>query len=168
MKKISEQPEYQIWSQMKGRCMNKNHKKYQYYGGRGISVCDRWTEKGNGYINFIEDMGYRPTNKHSIERINVNGNYEPSNCIWIPISEQSVNKTHSAVVKPGDTFGKLTVLFEAEGIVRNNDPSRTRRFFTVKCTCGNEKTVRMDKLRQGKIQSCGSKNCNKYAPLITV
>jgi hypothetical protein len=163
--KVSEQPEYKIWSQMKGRCMNINHKKYQNYGGRGISVCDRWTEKGTGYTNFIEDMGYKPSSKHSIERIDVNGNYEPSNCKWILISEQSLNKTDTAVVNPGDVFGKLTVLFETEGKVRNNDSSRIRRYFMVKCVCGEEKSIRMDKLRQKETQSCGKRSCNKYAPI---
>jgi len=163
--KVSEQPEYQIWSQMKGRCLNENNKKYPNYGGRGISVCDRWTEKGKGYINFIEDMGYRPTDKHSIERVDVNGNYEPANCIWIPIREQSLNRTDSADVKVGDIFGKLTVLFETEGKIRNNNPNRIRRYFQVKCECGREKPIRMDKLRQRENQSCGERSCNKYAPI---
>jgi hypothetical protein len=162
--KVSEQPEYQIWSQMKGRCSNKNHKKYSNYGGRGINVCDRWTEKGTGYTNFIQDMGIRPTNKHSIERVDVNGNYEPSNCIWILISEQGWNKQASADVKPGDIFGKLTVISETEGKIRNNDKSRIRRYFIVRCQCGGEKSIRMDKLRERDNQSCGNRSCNKYAP----
>lgn len=163
--RISEQPEYQIWSQMKGRCTNKNNKKFPNYGGRGISVCDRWTEKGKGYLNFIEDLGYRPTDKHSIERIDVNGNYEPSNCKWLLISEQNWNKQESANVQPGDTFGKLTVVSETEGKIRPTNPNSIRRYFIVRCECGKEKTIRMDKLRQRKNQSCGERSCNKYAPI---
>ena len=163
--KISEQPEYQIWSQMKGRCTNKNNKKYPHYGERGITVCDRWMEKGTGYPNFINDLGYRPTNKHSIERINVNGNYEPSNCKWILISEQGWNKQDSPDVKPGDVFGKLTVISETEGKIRPTNPNSIRRYFIVRCECGNEKSIRMDKLRQRQNQSCGNRSCNKYAPI---
>ncbi len=162
--KVSEQPEYQIWSQMKGRCTNKNNKKYPNYGGRGISVCDRWTMKGIGYTNFIEDLGYRPTDKHSIERVNVNGNYEPENCKWLLISEQNWNKQESANVQPGDTFGKLTVISETEGKIRPTNPNSIRRYFIVRCECGKEKSIRMDKLRLRKNQSCGERSCNKYAP----
>jgi hypothetical protein len=163
--KVSEQPEYQVWSQMKGRCLNKNNKKYPDYGGRGITVCERWTEKGKGYMNFIEDLGYRPSDKHSIERIDVNGNYEPSNCTWILISDQAWNKRDSADVKVGDTFGKLTVLYETEGKIRPTNENSIRRYFKVKCVCGSEKDIRMDKLRQRKNQSCGNRSCNKFAPI---
>lgn len=163
--KVADQPEYQIWSQMKGRCLNKNNKKYPDYGGRGITVCERWTEKGTGYMNFIEDLGYRPTDKHSIGRIDNDGNYEPSNCRWETREEQDYNKRTTANVNPGDVFGKLTVLYETEGKVRNTNPNSERRYFKVKCECGEEKPIRLDKLRQRKNQSCGNRSCNKYAPI---
>jgi hypothetical protein len=165
---VTKQKEYMIWSQMKGRCSNENNKKYPNYGGRGIKVCDRWTAPGTGYHAFIEDMGYKPTDRHSIERIDVDGDYEPSNCKWIPIGEQQMNKTTSADVKPGDVFGNLTVLYEAEGLLRENKGARIRRVFRVKCQCGHEKNIRMDKLRlngrNGVNQTCGNRSCNKYAP----
>lgn len=160
----TKQAEYKIWSQMKGRCSNKNNEKYPHYGARGIVVCNRWKEDGKGYDNFIEDMGYKPEKNYSIERIDVNGNYEPSNCMWIPMKDQQKNKTTSATVLPGDVFGKLTVLFETEGKLRNTEGTRIRRFFRVKCECGSEKNIRMDKLRQRQNQSCGNRSCNKYAP----
>lgn len=160
----SKQAEYKIWAQMKGRCSNKNNKKYPQYGGRGIVVCDRWKDEGNGYDNFIEDMGYKPEKNYSIERVDVNGNYEPSNCTWIPMKDQQKNKTTSAIVLPGEVFGKLTVLHEAEGKLRNSEGTRIRRFFRVRCECGSEKNIRMDKLRQRENQSCGNRSCNKYAP----
>ena len=81
-------PEYNIWNGIKQRCRNPNTKQYKDYGGRGISICDRW----NDFSNFIKDMGFRPTNKHSIERLDVNGNYEPQNCIWLLIKDQSKNR----------------------------------------------------------------------------
>ena len=96
--KISEQPEYQIWAQMKQRCNNPNHGNYSNYGGRGIVVCEQWL---NSYSNFIGDMGNRPTDNHSIERKDVNGPYSPDNCLWIPLKEQQLNKRDSAVINVG-------------------------------------------------------------------
>lgn len=82
--------EYHIWCAMKYRCLNPKHKAYHCYGGRGITICDRWLGVG-GFANFVADMGRRPTDDHSIERVDVNGNYEPSNCIWIPRKDQMSN-----------------------------------------------------------------------------
>jgi hypothetical protein len=85
--------EYIAWKAMKQRCYNSNTKFYYLYGGRGIIVCDRWLEpEGRGYINFLNDMGRKPSTQHSIDRINVDGNYEPSNCRWATPKEQRNNQ----------------------------------------------------------------------------
>ena len=76
---LTHTPEYTIWSLMKQRCSNKNRKGYKNYGGRGITVCDRWE---NSFSAFYADMGARPTNKHTLERINNNQGYSPGNVIW--------------------------------------------------------------------------------------
>lgn len=81
--------EYRTWCSMKQRCYNPNVERYICYGGRGIKVCDRWL---NSFQNFLEDMGRRPDNGYSIDRINVDGDYEPSNCRWATASEQQQNK----------------------------------------------------------------------------
>lgn len=81
-------PEYIIWKKMRQRCLGLNDKDYDYYGGRGITICRRW----DNFSSFLKDMGVRPTPKHSIDRIDNDGNYEPSNCRWATKTEQSSNK----------------------------------------------------------------------------
>ena len=81
-------PEYYAWNNMKSRCANKTHQAYKNYGGRGIEVCERWEK----FENFLTDMGIRPSPVHSLERKNVNGNYEPNNCKWGTPSEQQRNR----------------------------------------------------------------------------
>lgn len=82
-------PEYNIWASMKARCYNKKSAAYQYYGGRGITVCESWK---NSFVCFLKDMGKRPSLELSIDRINNDGNYEPSNCRWATIFEQNKNR----------------------------------------------------------------------------
>ena len=80
--------EYNTWSTMKTRCLNKNYPKYNNHGGRGITICDRWR---HSFENFLADMGPRPKNT-SIDRIDVNGNYEPGNCRWATPLQQRHNQ----------------------------------------------------------------------------
>lgn len=85
---------FRIWSSMKNRCNNPNNPKYKNYGGRGIRVCDKWLDKENGFINFYNwaiANGYK--DELTIDRIDVNKNYEPFNCRWSTLQEQNFNKT---------------------------------------------------------------------------
>lgn len=82
-------PEYRVWENMKMRCYNSKSDSYKNYGGRGIIVCERWR---SSFITFYADMGSKPSLEHSIERKDVNGNYEPINCIWATKAEQALNK----------------------------------------------------------------------------
>lgn len=84
-------PTYSTWSSMMTRCFNKNSKSFNNYGGRGVSVCDRWKK----FEHFLEDMGEKPNKGISIERINNNGNYEPGNCVWATAKEQNRNRRNT-------------------------------------------------------------------------
>ena len=84
---------YISWGGMKQRCINPKATGYKNYGGRGITICERWLGCG-GFIHFLKDMGERPEGK-SIDRIDNDGNYEPSNCQWATKEEQQNNKRRS-------------------------------------------------------------------------
>lgn len=92
---LSDTPEYPVWAGMLQRCNNSNNFKYHIYGGRGISVCERW----HHFDAFYADMGPRPSPDHSIERLDRNGNYCPENCIWATVQEQNNNKSNNHYVE---------------------------------------------------------------------
>ena len=83
--------EYTAWIAMRDRCNNSNNPHFKHYGGRGIVVCDRWQ---HSYQNFIEDVGRKPSLTHSLDRINVHGNYEPNNVRWASPKEQVDNRRY--------------------------------------------------------------------------
>lgn len=85
--------EYKCWLNMIDRCVNEKNVGFKHYGGRGIAVCDRWA---TSFKAFFADMGPRPSPQHSIDRIDVDGDYEPSNCRWATPSEQQSNRQEHA------------------------------------------------------------------------
>lgn len=92
---MSRTPEHNTWSNIRTRCTNPNTHNYAIYGGRGIKVCERW----DVFENFYEDMGPRPSDKHSIDRINPDGDYEPGNCRWATLVEQASNKRSNVLLE---------------------------------------------------------------------
>jgi hypothetical protein len=103
---MSMSSEYRIYNNMINRCYNNKVASYKYYGARGITICRRWLES---FENFYSDMGARPSKKFSIDRINNDGNYEPSNCRWATMKQQNENKR----------FSKSEVRIEYKGEVMN-------------------------------------------------
>lgn len=102
-------PEYRTWNSMRMRCRNPKSKDYPRYGGRGITICDRW----NDFSNFYADMGKRPSLKHTIDRIDNDGNYEPSNCRWATPKEQRYNVPSTK--HPVCGFGTVKEAADAHG-----------------------------------------------------
>ena len=86
--------EYTAWGNMKGRCLDTKNREYPNYGGRGIKICERWL----AFENFIADLGLKPTPEHSLDRIDVNGPYEPGNVKWSSRKEQNNNKRDTRYV----------------------------------------------------------------------
>ncbi len=94
-------PEYNVWAMMRNRCNNPASKDYKNYGGRGISVCPRW----ESFVLFLNDMGARPSPRHTIDRIDNGGNYGPLNCRWATFAEQRRNSRRTInVTIDGETM----------------------------------------------------------------
>lgn len=135
--------EYRAWTAMKARCANPKVNGYARYGGRGVSVCERWL---HSFDNFLEDVGRKPTPEHSLDRKNNDGNYEPGNCRWATRIEQANNGRRSrfltlngvtmtvsrwatsAGLKPCVLLGRIRRGWSAErALVKAQGPSRRRK-----------------------------------------
>ena len=106
---LTHSSEYEAWHHMKSRCNKPSEKSYMNYGGRGIKVCDRWQDEKRGFVNFIEDIGMKPSKEYTLDRIDNNGNYEPSNCRWATRKEQARNTRQNKYITHA---GKTLVVAE--------------------------------------------------------
>ena len=124
---MHDSPGYCNWKAMVDRCTNPDAKHFLDYGGRGITVCERWLK----VENFLTDMLPKPSNAHSLDRINNDGNYEPSNCRWATRKEQQRNKRNNHLV----TFNGQTLCCSAWddeiGLRRGTTSSRLNHGWSV-------------------------------------
>lgn len=114
------------WMSMGQRCRNKNRDDFHNYGGRGITICDRW----ESFENFLQDMGQPPAGM-SIERNDVNGNYEPSNCRWATPIEQGRNRRNNRLILIDGVEAPLSAWCEIYGINENTASDRIERGWDV-------------------------------------
>lgn len=125
---LSDAPEAYVWSSMKARCYNQNTPNFFRYGGRGIRICESWL---SDFTSFYRDMGPRPSPKHSLERRDNNGHYEPSNCYWATVGQQARNRRSNVNL----TFNGVTMCCmdwdDHLGFLRATVKNRLKRGWTV-------------------------------------
>lgn len=121
--------EYISYCAMKQRCYDPNGKRYARYGGRGITVCQRWLDS---FANFLADMGPRPTPKHTLERIDLDKGYAPENCVWATIVEQANNRSNNTRIEIDGRVQTMTQWSRETGVCRTVILRRMRRGLTGK------------------------------------
>lgn len=155
-------PEYRSWRSMRGRCLNPANKAYKRYGGRGISVCERWSK----FANFWADMGKKPGPEYSIDRIDNDGNYEPGNCRWATVKQQNNNRSSNVVIKKDGQRFTVTQLAAVSGVSRDTALARKKRGYSdeevfAPTSSIYKKDPNNKRWRKGRaqprIESCGSR-----------
>lgn len=130
-------PTYNTWAHMLTRCRNPKHKQFSHYGGRGISVCERWEK----FENFFEDMGMKPE-AMSLDRIDNDGNYEPSNCRWATSKQQNRNQTNTKFAIIDGMKIAMAELAEQHKVSRRRLAARLRRGLSIEQALVPEKLSR--------------------------
>jgi hypothetical protein len=131
---------YKAWQNMKTRCLNQNRESYPGYGGRGITICDRWI---SSFAAFLEDMGERPPGM-MIDRIDNNGNYEPGNCRWATNKEQANNRRSTLKITFKGITRSAAQWGEELGLSRSLISGRLRKGWPI------EKALSQNKFKGGK------------------
>lgn len=120
---------HRSWMSMRQRCLNQNDRAYKNYGGRGIGISDRWL----AFENFAQDMGSMPDG-YELDRINVNGNYEPTNCRWANPKTQANNKRNNRILEIDGISKTLTQWCESTGITKSAAQKRLALGWSVEKT----------------------------------
>ena len=161
---MSRTPTYSSWHGMKGRCNNENHHKYHLYGGRGISLCERWHD----FSNFLEDMGERPE-VTTLDRIDSEKGYEPGNCRWATPTEQNRNKRTSVYLELHGILATVEEWSEVCGIHPMTIRSRlrkdadVRKALTLPVHAAGQEAPRKNKTSHKGVYFCKSKKLKKWA-----
>ena len=121
-----------IWRGMKQRCYNPKHSAYQLYGAKGIAVCDEWKENFQSFYDWALENGY--SEELSIDRIDVNGNYEPSNCRWATQKEQANNRTTNAYLSLNGERHTIAEWMQITGLSKAAIEGRLKRGWSVERT----------------------------------
>ena len=121
-------PTYRAWINMRRRCLKPTNHAYADYGGRGIAVCERWV---NSFPNFLEDMGPRPSEKHSLDRTDNDKGYEKANCRWATMKEQLNNTRANRIVEIDGRKQTLSLWCDEIGISRSRVQDRMKWGWTV-------------------------------------
>lgn len=147
--RMSHGPEYYSWQSMKRRCEDSRSTGFDRYGGRGITVCDRWK---NSFEAFFEDMGKRPTRSHSLDRIDNDGNYEPSNCRWATKREQSRNTRTNRMLSYHGKLMSFVELLELCGKSHSTLFNRLKRGMTVEDAVDKPVNERKSRRNNGRVR----------------
>lgn len=131
--------EYEAWNNMRRRTSNPKSSYYEYYGGRGIKVCERWKAS---FANFLEDMREKPSPQHSLDRIDVNGNYCPENCRWATKKEQARNCRNSVYITCKGETRTLAEWAEVTGIRRETISNRIKAGWSIEESLTKERSQR--------------------------
>jgi len=152
-KEFEGEPLYATYKGMIARCYYPSNDNYPRYGGKGITVCDRWLEpNGQGYLNFKADLGPKPTEKHTLDRFDGKLNYNSRNCGWATALEQSRNRENTTEIYRGKQVGDFTYIKEMPIFVDRY--GQNRRTVLVKCVCGNQPIRKLNDLRKGRSTKC--------------
>jgi hypothetical protein len=111
---LSHHPLYRIWQRIKSSTTNPNHQDYEWYGGKGVRVCEEWFDDFLKFYEWSISNGYQPG--LTIDRIEVNGDYEPSNCRWVPFKEQTLNRTDNVWLTHNGVTHTIKVWSQITGI----------------------------------------------------
>ena len=158
---------YAVWMSMKQRCLNPRNQKYKNYGARGIKVCDEWKKSYKTFETWAYANGYddvAPKGECTIDRINVNGNYEPNNCRWVNSKIQGNNKRDNHIIKIGDISHTLSEWCEIYSISPKQVDSRVKNcgwtyekaITTPLKNCGWQHSEEIRKKLRKRFLTCGN------------